>query len=403
MKILAVNKFYYIKGGSETYYFGLKEVLEKNGHTVIPLSMKDVKNFKNSYEKYFINNIEYMNTNFITKIKNAYKIIFNFNAKKNISMIIKDTNPDIAHLHIFQHQLSPSILYPLKKRNIPIAYTVHDLKSVCLNYKMFNSKGICEECKGKRYYKCFVNNCVKDSKLFSLVNVIEGYVHELLKSYDMIDMFITPSNFYREKLIEFGIPKEKVVHIPNFINASDFEPKYEFQDYFIYVGRLSEEKGISTLIRAMRNINKSKLIIVGTGPLEKELKDYVQRNSVKNVEFTGFKSGLELKELIRNSKFMVIPSEWYENGPMSMLECMAYGKAIIGADIAGIPELLVYENGVKFQSGNEVELSKKIMELLDDDSKCILMGKNGRKAVEENYNSNTHLIAIEKIYNKLLL
>ncbi|MGV8984100.1 glycosyltransferase family 4 protein, partial [Clostridium sp.] len=322
---------------------------------------------------------------------------------KNISMLIEDTNPDIAHLHIFQHQLSPSILYPLKKRNIPIVYTVHDLKSVCLNYKMFNSKGICEECKGKKYYKCFTNKCVKDSKIFSLVNVIEGYVHELLKSYEMIDMFITPSNFYREKLIEFGMPKEKVVHIPNFINASDFEPKYEFEDYFIYVGRLSEEKGISTLIKAMRNVSKSKLIIVGTGPLEVELKDYVERNSVDNVEFTGFKSGLELKELIRNSKFMVIPSEWYENGPMSMLECMAYGKAIIGADIAGIPEMLVYENGVKFQSGNEVELSEKIMELLDDDSKCISMGKNGRKAVEENYNSNTHLSAIEKIYNKLLL
>ncbi|MBZ9687733.1 glycosyltransferase family 4 protein [Clostridium estertheticum] len=402
MRVLAVNKFYYIKGGSETYYFGLKAALEKNGHTVIPFSMKDEKNFKTEYQKYFINNIEYMNNSIIRKIINAGKIIYNFNAKKNISRLIKDALPDIAHLHIFQHQLSPSILYPLKKNNIPVVYTVHDLKSVCLNYKMFNSKGICEECKGKKYYKCAVNNCVKDSKVFSLVNVIEGYLHELLKSYEIIDMFITPSNFYKEKLIEFGMPKEKVVHIPNFINALEFEPKYEYEDYFVYIGRLSEEKGILTLIKAMKKVNKSKLIIVGTGPLDKALKDYVEKNEMKNVEFAGFKSGLELKELIRNSRFMVIPSEWYENGPMSMLECMAYGKAIVGADIAGIPEMLIYDNGVKFESGNEIDLTKKIMELLEDDAKCVLMGKNGRSAVEENYDRSTHLNAIQKVYNDLI-
>ncbi len=402
MKILAVNKFFYIKGGSETYYFGLKDALEENGHTVIPFSMKDERNFKTEYEEYFINNIEYMNNNIVAKIKNASKIIFNFNAEKNIEKLIKVTNPEIAHLHIFQHQLSPSILYPLKRKKIPVVYTVHDLKSVCLNYKMFNSKGICEECKGEKYYKCFTNKCVKNSKVFSLVNVIEGYLHELLKSYELIDMFITPSNFYKEKLIEFGMPREKVVHIPNFISAVEFEPKYEYEDYFVYVGRLSEEKGILTLIKAMKEVYKSKLIIVGTGPLENDLRNYAKKNAIVNVEFAGFKSGHELKELIRNSKFMVIPSEWYENGPMSMLECMAYGKAIVGADIGGIPEMLIYENGVKFESGNEIDLTNKIMELLQDEEKCVLMGKNGRSAVEENYDKSTHIRAIQSVYSALV-
>lgn len=401
MKILGVNKFYYIKGGSETYYFGLKDELEKAGHEVIPFSMKDKKNFETEYEKYFIDNIDYSDKIISHKIKNAIKIIYNFDAKKNINKLIEDTNPDLAHLHIFQHQISPSILSAIKKKKIPVVYTVHDLKPVCLNYKMLNSKGICEECKGKRYYKCASNKCVKGSKIFSLVNVFEGYLHNMLKSYDLVDVFITPSNFYREKLIEHGIQQDKVVHIPNFVDAYKFEPKYEHEDYFVYIGRLSEEKGIKTLIKAMKYVKKSKLLIVGTGPLEGELKEFASKSEINNIEFSGFKNGDELKNIIQNSRFMVIPSEWYENGPMSMLECMAYGKAIIGAHIGGIPEFLAYDNGTTFQSGNEKELAEKIIELLEDDERCTLMGKKGRAAVETIYNSSYHLNKLYKIYDKL--
>jgi Glycosyltransferase len=399
MKILGVNKFYYIKGGSETYYFALKDALEKKGHEVIPFSMKDKKNYKTEYEKYFIDNINYENMNAMKKVQNALKIIYNFDAKRKISKLIDDVKPDIAHLHIFQHQLSPSILHTLKKKNIPIVYTAHDLKAVCLNYKMMNSSGICECCKGKKYYKCITNKCVKGSGAFSAVNAAEGYLHEILKSYELIDSFITPSNFYRKKLIEFGIPSDKVVHIPNFIDVSKFEPHYKHDDYFIYVGRLSEEKGIMTLIKAMEYINKSKLVIVGTGPLENKLKEYTVKEQIKNVEFVGFKTGKELEQLICNSRFMIIPSEWYENGPMSVLECMAYGKAIIGADIGGIPEFLSHGNGLTFKMGNEKELSERIKELLDKDEECISMGKKGREATEMFYNSSYHLNELFKVYN----
>lgn len=401
MKILGVNKFFYIKGGSETYYFGLKDILEQNGHEMVHFSMNDEKNFHTDYNKYFIDNIDYSNTDLKSKIKNGMKIIYSFEAKNKIEKLVKETRPDIAHLHIFQHQLSPSILPVLKKYGIPIVYTVHDLKPVCLNYKMLNDKGVCEECKGKKYYKCFLNKCVKGSRINSLVNVIEGYVHEFLNSYSMIDVFITPSDFYRKKLIEFGISEDKVVHIPNFVDASKFEPNYDYDDYFIYVGRLSEEKGIKTLIKSMKYVNKSKLIIVGTGPLENELKEYVRNEKFTNIQFAGFKSGKELEQLIQRSRFMVIPSEWYENGPMSVLECMAYGKAVIGADIGGIPEFLRYENGLIFESGNEKELSEKILYLLQENERCVFMGKKGRDAVEKFYNKDVHYNKLNEIYTNL--
>lgn len=402
MRILMINKFYYVKGGSETYLFGLKKILEEHGHEVIPFSMKDDKNVPSEYDRYFINNIDYNDKNIFRKVKNATKIIYNFDANNNLKKLIQEVKPDIAHLHIFQHQMSPSILKILQKENIPIVYTMHDLKPVCLNYKMMNSKGICEMCNNSKYYKCLSNKCVKNSYLFSLINMIEGYVHKFLKSYNKIDKFITPSKFYKEKLIEAGFNDEDITHIPNFIDVNNFCPQYRYDDYFVYVGRLSEEKGIETLIKSMKKVEKSKLKIIGTGPIENKLRDLVNREQIMNIEFLGFKSGEELIKLISYSKFMVIPSEWYENAPMSVLEAMSMGKAIIGSDIGGIPELLQYNNGLIFKANNEKDLTEKINSLLYDIGKINKMGENSRKAMEEHYNSEDHYNNLIEIYNSLL-
>lgn len=402
MKILMINKFYYVKGGSETYLFGLKKVLEGHGHEVIPFSMRDEKNTQTEYEKYFIDNIDYSDKNIFNKVKNATKIIYNFDANKRLKKLIKDVKPDIAHLHIFQHQMSPSILKVLKEEKIPVVYTMHDLKPICLNYKMMNSKGICEKCNESKYYKCLNNKCVKNSYLFSFINMIEGYIHKFLNSYNKIDKIITPSKFYREKLIEAGFDENHIQHIPNFIDINTFDPNYKYHNYFVYVGRLSEEKGIKTLIRAMKYIKKSKLKIIGTGPIEIELRDFVKNERITNIEFLGFKNGKELTQLISYSEFIIIPSEWYENAPMSVLEAMAMGKAIIGSNIGGIPELLKYNNGLVFKTGDEKDLAEKINSLLDNIDKINIMGKNSRKAMEEHYNSEDHYKSLLEVYNDLL-
>lgn len=402
MKILMINKFYYIKGGSETYLFNLKKILEKNGHKVIPFAMKDEKNEYSEYEKYFINNIDYNKGNLLTKISNATKIIYNFDAKRKLEELLQVEKPDVAHLHLFQHQISPSILKVLKKYNIPIVYTVHDLKPVCLNYKMLNNNGLCEKCISQSYIQCLKNKCVKNSYLFSAINVIEGYLHKYLKSYELIDIFITPSQFYKNKLIQAGIQNNKVVHIPNFINLEKFSPEYESQDYFIYVGRLSDEKGIETLIKSMKYVKKSVLKIIGTGPLKEELEKLVFDEKIENVEFLGFKSGEILKNIIRHSKFVIIPSEWYENGPMSVIEAMALGKPIIGSNIGGIPEMITNEiNGCLFEPRDCKELSECINNLLKDESRLVEMGKESRKYVEKLYNEAYHFQEIMKIYEKL--
>jgi len=403
MKILAVNKFYYKKGGSETYYFDLNNLMERNNHEIVPFSMKDGKNLSCEYENFFINNIDYGSGGFTTKIKSAGKMIYSFEAKQKIEKLIKTANPDIAHLHVFQHQLSPSIIRGIKKFNIPLVNTVHDLKVICPNYKMMNNGTVCEKCKGGKYYNCLLSKCVKNSTSGSLVSTCEAYFHRLLKSYSMVDMFICPSNFIKNKMIDFGMPENKTIYIPNFIDVNKFNPTYENEDYFVYFGRLSEEKGLKTLLKAMKHVRTSKLIIVGTGPIEEDLYNMITSLNLENVEMAGFKSGEELFRIVKKSRFSIIPSECYENCPVSVLEAMALGKPVIGANIGGIPELIDENNtGLIFQRGNEESLAEKINFLLENPKVTEELGINSRKKVEAEYNEMLHYHKILQVYSKVL-
>ncbi len=404
MNLLSVNKFYYIKGGSETYLFALEEELKRNGTNVYQFAMKDEKNNDSETSGYFVRNIDYNNAGILEKLKLAPKLIFSYEAYKNINDLLKSYKIDIAHLHIFQHQLSPSILFPLKKRKIPVVYTVHDLKPLCPNYKMLTNNKVCEMCKGNKYYNVLLNKCTKDSLLASALSMFEAYIHKFLRVYDNnIDHFITPSKFYRDKMIEWGMPKEKITHIPNFIDPTAFEPNFNPGNYFLYLGRLSNEKGILTLIESVKYwTNDTKLKIVGDGPLKDEIHSHIKSNKLEEkIELLGFKQGEELKGLIRNSKSVIMPSEWYENGPLSLIESFAYGKPVIGSDIGGIPEHIDdMENGFLFEAGNPIDLAEKVNRF-DNLAKeeIIKLGENARNKVESVYNSSYHMKKLQEIYN----
>ncbi|MCB5237685.1 glycosyltransferase family 4 protein [Niallia circulans] len=404
MNLLSINKFYYIKGGSETYLFALEEELKREGHSIYQFSMKDNKNKDSITSQYFVENIDYNNAGIIDKLKLAPKIIFSYEAYKNICELLKMHKVDLAHLHIFQHQLSPSILFPLKKKKIPVVYTVHDLKPLCPNYKMLTNDKVCELCKGNKFYNVVLNKCTKDSLVASTLSMFEAYIHKFLGIYEnYIDHFITPSNFYREKMIDWGIPAHKVTHIPNFVNPSSFKVNYNPGNYFLYLGRLSNEKGIKTLIKSVKQSSDNiSLKIVGDGLLKDDIKQYIKDNSLEDrIELLGFKQGDELEELIRGCKAVVMPSEWYENGPLSLIESFAYGKPVIGSNIGGIPEHIDHmENGILFEAGNFKDLAEKITLINNlDETDLIDLGKNARKKVEEVYNSSFHMKKLMQVYN----
>ncbi len=402
MRILQVNKYFYLKGGSEAYLFSLINGLRSSGHVVAEFAMHDQKNKQSDWEGYFTSYVDYQTENLGKKIQFAGKIIYSFEARKKIGRLLDAFKPDIVHLHIFQHQLSASILPEIKKRNIPIVYTAHDLKSVCPNYKMLSNGLVCEECKGGHYYNCFKKRCVKNSSLKSMVNVIEMYFYRYKKYYELIDIVITPSNFYRKKLVEFGFPEKKVIHVPNFVDENLFIPTYNHHGYFIYLGRLSEEKGVLTLLDAMKLVPSGQLVIIGTGPLEEEIKSKISSSNISNVKLVGFQTGESLKQYIEHSMFSILPSEWYENGPISLIENFACGKPVIGADIGGIPEHISDGvDGLIFRSGNHVDLAEKINILLAGKNNLFHMGAEGRLKVERVFNPRTHLEQIMTIYASL--
>lgn len=403
MRILQVNKFFYRKGGSESYLFSVIDGLKKNGITVAEFAMQDDKNYPSEYEQYFVSNIDYDTDRLSEKISFTGKIFYSFEAREKIRKLIDIFQPDLVHLHIFQHQLSPSIIREIKKKNIPIIYTAHDLKSVCPNYKMLTHGRVCEDCLGHKYYNCILNQCVKQSYIKSTISCVEMYFHLMLKFYDLIDLIITPSNFYREKLIQFRFPEKKVIHLPNFIDETEFKPNYEHDDYFIYLGRLSEEKGILTLLEAMKQVPDGRLVIIGTGPLEEILKNKIKEYQLENVQLAGFVTGEKLTRLISNSMFSVIPSEWYENGSISLLESLACGKPVIGSDIGGIPEHISHgQDGLIFQPKNSSDLADKINRLLDSPDLLKSMSRQAREKAEKLYSKNLHIEQLIKIYQSVI-
>lgn len=405
MKILMLNKFFYIKGGSETYYFSLKKLLEENGHEVIDFSMNDDKNFESKYSEFFVSGVDYnKKQSLFSKIKAGIKIVYSIEAKRKLEKLIKKTKPDIAHLHIFQHQLSTSVLDVLKKYNIPIVYTAHDLKMICPNYKMLTHGNICEKCKGEKYINCLKNKCIKDSTVKSSIAMIEAYMNKWRGAYNKIDFIITPSQFYRNKFIEFGVDEKRVTYIPNFLSMEETEyDKLSENNYLLYFGRLSEEKGILTLVKAMNGIDTT-LKILGSGPLKEEIKEFIEKEKIENIEMLGFKSGKELNTIIANAKAVILPSEWYENGPYSGIETLKLGVPIIGSDLGGIPELIDDgKNGFIFKHNDEMDLNSKLKQInsLKDDE-LEMMKKASRDKFESNYTDNQHYAQIIKIYNEAL-
>ena len=402
LRVLQVNKFHFINGGSEVCYFGLTDLLRAHGHFVGHFSMRHPENVPSPEEAYFIDNVRYDGPSGLRdKLTMAARTIYSTEARRKIARLLDTVPFDIAHLHNFHHQISPSILPELKRRGIPIVFTTHDFKLICPNYKLYTHDGICERCKGHKFYNATVHRCTKGSRAASLINTVEMYAHHLLRYDDLYDVIVTPARFTGRKLVEFGIPEEKVVYAPNFVRVAEYPPQYEPGAYLLYLGRLSQEKGVHTLVAAMGAFPGVRLKITGRGPYEEEVNRIVRESGATHLELTGHLSGNELKETIRGAKAIVIPSEWYENCPLALIEAYAYGKPVIGARIGGLGEMVLEgETGFQFESGNVGDLVRVLREALSSESRLREMGMRARQRAEEEYDAEPQYPRIMAIYDR---
>lgn len=366
MKVLLIDVYNFNKGGAETVCFNTGRLLEEHGHEVVYFTLKWKDNHPSPYSKYFPESKETRRGPF-RQVKNLVNYFYHFEAAKKIEQLIQDEKPDLAHIHLMWGQITPSILPVLKKYGVPVLFTVHDYRIVCPSYTFRDGNGrICEACLGRHFYKCFTHTCCKGNKLMSAVMAAEQYFRNaFFNPAKYIDGFIYVSNFARniqEKYMP-SLKSKPNITLYNFSTSIVSEPKTMPADkYFLFFGRLSYEKGVMTLLKAFKDLPQCSLKVVGTGPKEGELKAFARDNGMKNVTFLGYKTGKELTDLVSNAYFVTVPSEWYENNPMTIIEAYSVGTPVIGARIGGIPEIVVDgQTGFQFESGNVVELRNTVL------------------------------------------
>ncbi len=401
MRILLVNKFHYLKGGSEKYYFELGELLKEHGNEVAYFSMKDDRNIVTGDKEYFVEQID---LNKASKLK-AFDVIYSKENKKKMQEALEDFKPDIVHLNNFQRQLSASIIDAIKEKNIPIVFTAHDLQAICPAISMLDSKQeVCEKCLGGKYSNCFKNKCNKGSTLKSLIGTLEGRYYKKNRIYsEKIDHIITPTEFYKGKLIEDGISLDKITTIYNYIDADKYNVERTDEDYALYIGRLSKEKGIFNLVQAFRKVKGKTLYIAGEGPEKENIDKMIRQNRLgTKVQLLGFLNKDEIKEKISRATMVIVPSIWYENCPYSVLETLAIGKPIIGSWIGGIPELVRKDKtGLLFEYNNVQELAEKINYLFDNRDIAKEFGDNAKELAKQEFSKEKYYDELMKIYNNV--
>ena len=411
MRILLVNYRYFISGGPEKYMFNIKKMLEDNGHEVIPFSIHSNKNVETEYSKYFVEPIGGRDATYFNEVKKTPKSIwqmltrsiYSIEVEKAIKREIRDVKPDIVYIIHFVNKLSPSVITGAKKMGVPVILRLSDYFLLCPRFDFMYQKKICEDCLSKGYRSCIKKRCVKGSLFASAIRVFSMKFHSLIHVYRGVDAFITPSEFLKKKLVANGFDEKKITCIPTFTTSKSEIGKPQVGVYGLYFGRITEEKGVETVVKAYEKLPGYELKIMGDDTTEeaKRLKAYVEQRKIENIEFLGFKSGIELEKVIKGARFILIPSIWYDNLPNTALESFQYSKPVIASNIGSLPELVVDGvNGFLFEAGNDKALVEAIKKF-DDDESVVNMGAESRKRLETRFAPQTHYEVLMKVFDSV--
>lgn len=369
MRILMINKFLYPNGGSETYIFKLGDYLKSQGHEVQYFGMEHEGRCVGNAVNAYTTDMDFHGGSKLSKLTYPIKTIYSSEARKKLRLVLDDFKPQVLHINNFNYQLTPSIILEIQKwrkegNDCRIVFTAHDYQLVCPNH-MCNNPNTgenCEKCLGGHFFNCLKGKCIHSSTAKSAIGTMEAVFWKLNGAYKYIDKIICCSDFMKSKMDSNPIFASKTVAMHNFVDEAEKKDTKK-KNYALYFGRFSKEKGIDTLINVCKSLPDVQFVFAGTGPLEDEIKN------ISNIKNVGFQQGQALETLIREAKFSIYPSEWYENCPFSVMESQMYGTPVIGSKIGGIPELIEDgKTGELFESGNAQALKSKIQKLWSDDN-----------------------------------
>ena len=397
MKILEINKFYNAKRGADKHFLDVIELLQENGHQIAAFSMKQPEMEYSTWEDYFLSEVGYGKSFSVwQKMKGVARMFHSFEAKQKINALLDEFEPDVVHIHNIYHQMSPTILFEIKKRNIPIFMTVHDWKLINPNHSLRLNGRPYRRCANGRYYQCFLDKCVKDSYAKSFLAMLEMYWHAKLGTYKKnIDCYIAPSNFVKNILVSWGVPAEKISVLPHFEPEKKDGQEYSFKvadKFALYAGKISKEKGVDRLIKIFKNFPDTRLYLAG------ELEDGFEIPANQNVVYLGFVKADQLREYMRNALCVVSASKLPETFGLIALEALSAGKPFVGFDRGAYGEII--ENG---KDGFIVRNSEKFENCLADIIKGkVVFDENLLKKRAEKYNAMEYYKQLMMLFEKSL-
>jgi glycosyltransferase involved in cell wall biosynthesis len=396
--------------------FNIKEVLEKNGHTVVPFSIKNQKNSFTEYEKYFMKPVsndeavyfsEYNKFSVATTFRSFLRMFYSFEAKKKLNRLIRVVRPDIIYVLHYQNKISASIFDAAKKNKVPVVHRISDFGLICSNALFYRpiQKDICERCLNGSKMNAVINKCVHDSRVYSFIKAASLKFQQTLKIREKIQAFVVPSMFTIEKLKAYGFPSSKIIHVPTFFNFQSIPeaPAISYEPFALYIGRIEPEKGLLTLVNAFEGTGFNlKIIGFSNSAFDDELKNYLD-NKTANIEFLGRKSFNEIQQYLSKCAFTIVPSEWYDNFPNSILESFAFRKCVVATNIGSLKEMVLdNETGMLFKIKDHLDLRKKIADLFSNEAECRRLGLNAFARLNTEYSEKEHYTRLIKIFSSVI-
>ena len=400
MRVLQVNKYNYLRGGSEAVFFNTIKMLEEHGHEVALMSVNHPKNEPSQWQPYFVDAPEIRDIKGAAgKLRSIPRFFMNRDAARKMEQLINDFRPDVAHLHNIFNGISLSILPVLKRHGVPVVITLHDTRFICpsLHFNLYGKR--CDNCLNTWGLNCGVYRCYEDSLVNSWMCAFEMLYKEKIFHYDdYINRYIFASRNHLDKhAMRHLYFRQKGDVLYNFVpGLTQTRPSLSHKGYFLFYGRIIDYKGIGTLIESMKSLPDLTLKVAGTGPMLEQLKSI----AMPNVQFVGYKAGKELFDLVKDASFIIVPSECEENNPMTIVEGYTYGKPVIGSSLGGIPEIIEQDKtGYVFRAFDKEALAATIRKASQiTDERYAEMSRRARAFAEEHFNPDTYYTSLMAVY-----
>lgn len=384
-KVLIVHNYYQIPGGEDTVVENEKNLLIKNNHDVF---------------LYTRHNDEIEKRGILGKLILPFETIFSFKTYNEVKRLIKEKHIDIIHVHNTLPLVSPSVYYAAITCRVPVIQTIHNFRLLCTGATFTRNNKICEDCLEKGIMNSIKHKCYRNSISHTFLSALILKIHRLIGTYKKIDGYIALTEFNKNKLSNL-VERNKIFVKPNFIANNEKNILYKDRKNFLFLGRLDKLKGIDMLVDVWEKIENSKLIIAGKGPLENIIQNKIEINNIKNIEYVGFKSKNEVRKLILSSRAIIVPSQWYEGFPMTIVEAFSLGVPVIASDIGNLSSIVIKnENGLLFKYDNKADLADKINILKDDDDLTEKLSIGAINTFNRKYDEDINYKQLNEIYEE---